>query len=206
MQKNDLSVKEAIISTTKELLIKKGNITIKDIAEAAYVNVAAINYHFGSKDNLIQIVTQRVVKDLRTKIVEQINAIDQSNYDFEEIIMIMIEIIFSFAEENLGLINYSFLQLATQSHANNVLVELFILDKTFINMVMEKLALVVPNASEETLFSKYLILFSSFVIPFFLSFTGIYRLLDIGEAKEEKSFFAKYRTHYLAELRKVLNS
>ena len=90
MQKNDLSVKEAIISTTKELLIKKGNITIKDIAEAAYVNVAAINYHFGSKDNLIQIVTQRVVKDLRTKIVEQINAIDQSNYDFEEIIKLAI--------------------------------------------------------------------------------------------------------------------
>ena len=56
MEKQGKDIKDVIVKTTKILLMEKGNATIKEIADKAYVNVAAINYHFGSKDNLIEIV------------------------------------------------------------------------------------------------------------------------------------------------------
>lgn len=46
--------KEKILETAIELVDQNGtNISVRQIAKAADVNVAAINYHFGSKDNLI---------------------------------------------------------------------------------------------------------------------------------------------------------
>lgn len=203
MNKSELPIKETIIKTTKELLIKKGNVTIKEIADAAFINVAAINYHFQTKDNLIQVVIEEVISELRAKIIETIKETNISQYKFEEVFSILLEIIFTFAEKNAGIINFSFLQMATQSKATNVLVEFFILDKEFISIMMQQLASIVPNAKEEVLFSKYLILFSSFVVPFFLSFSGWYPILGNEEIKQ-KAFFERYRKYYLEELQKVL--
>ncbi len=43
-----------ILETTRELVESKGlSVSVREIAAAADVNVAAINYHFGSKNNLI---------------------------------------------------------------------------------------------------------------------------------------------------------
>jgi len=50
------AVKQKIILATIECIEKNGiqNITIRDIAQNAGVNVAAINYYFGSKKNLLE--------------------------------------------------------------------------------------------------------------------------------------------------------
>lgn len=191
------TMKEVIIQTTKELLIKHGNATIKDISEAAHVNVAAINYHFGSKNSLIKIVVEEVILELRTKIVEAISAENMQSYDFEEVFMIMMEIIFTFAEQNTGLISFSFLQMATKSDSKNIIIDTFINDKEFISIVINNMRNVLPNASEETLFSKYLIMFSAFVVPFFLSFGSEY-----GNMKTH--FLEQMKHDYLKELRKIL--
>ncbi len=207
MDKKDLPIKKQIIETTKKLLVEKGNITIKEIADAAYVNAAAINYHFKTKDNLIQIVIEEVVTELREKIVDEIKRIDSLNLDFEEIAMVMIEIIFDFAEKNVGIISYSFLQMASQSSATNVLAELFIFDQNFISTVLGQIAQVAPGQPEEVLLSKYLIIFSSFVVPFFLSFSGMYTFYQGGAFLDnEKNFFARYKPYYLGELSKLLIS
>ncbi len=63
--KNTNDIKENIISVTTEL-IEESNGNIKDItaraiAEKAGVGLGLINYHFGSKDNLITICVQRVI-------------------------------------------------------------------------------------------------------------------------------------------------
>ncbi len=49
------TTKEKIIETTLELVGKSGitGLTTRQIARKSGVNVAALNYHFGSKDNLI---------------------------------------------------------------------------------------------------------------------------------------------------------
>lgn len=63
-------VKEKIIQSALACMAKTGGIdvSIRDIAAEAEVNVAAINYHFGSKDNLLAEISGQVllhVKELR---------------------------------------------------------------------------------------------------------------------------------------------
>ncbi len=197
-------IKDLIVKTAKDLLIKKGNVTIKEISDKAYVNVAAINYHFGSKDNLIEIIIKEVINDLRTEILGFIENIDMSSDDFEATIFEMFDIVFKFAEMNAGIINYSFLQLANQSKAANILVELFITDKEFINVVTSHLAFSLPGVSEGVLFSKYIILFSSFVVPFFLSFSGWNSFFDPKE--KNSKLIEEHRQSYFAELKKIVFS
>lgn len=54
--KNKLSTKDRIIISALELFSEKGfdGASIRDIADRADVNIAAINYHYGSKENLIK--------------------------------------------------------------------------------------------------------------------------------------------------------
>ena len=203
MEKQGKDIKDVIVKTTKILLMEKGNATIKEIADKAYVNVAAINYHFGSKNNLIEIVIKEVISDLRNEILASIDNFNIVDYNFEETIMYMFEIIFTFAKKNAGIINYSFLQLANQSKAANILVELFITDKDFINTITKQLALVLPDASNDVLFSKYIILFSAFVVPFFLSFSGWYPFFN-NKNQTTTTFLDKYRKSYLQELKNIV--
>jgi AcrR family transcriptional regulator len=53
--KDATSTREKILHATLKIIGKEGfqNITIKKIADLAEVNIAAVNYHFGSKTNVI---------------------------------------------------------------------------------------------------------------------------------------------------------
>ena len=68
--------KEQIIEVTLKLIAEEGTggITIRQIAKKAEVNVAAVNYHFGSKDNLISQSMEYFSKKVFSnfKILEQI--------------------------------------------------------------------------------------------------------------------------------------
>lgn len=59
------SIKEHIIEVTTELIEQSsdgaGGITTRRIAERAGVGLGLINYHFGSKDNLITECVQRII-------------------------------------------------------------------------------------------------------------------------------------------------
>jgi len=57
------STKEQILNATLELIAEKGfpNLTIREIADRAGANVAAVNYHFGSKEGLLGAVLQQEV-------------------------------------------------------------------------------------------------------------------------------------------------
>lgn len=52
---HELSTKEAILKVTLDLIKREGfeAVTIRKIASLAEVNVALVNYHFGSKDKLL---------------------------------------------------------------------------------------------------------------------------------------------------------
>lgn len=62
------NVKEVIIDVTTELIRENnGNvtkITSRKIAERAEVGLGLINYHFGSKENLITICVQRIINNV----------------------------------------------------------------------------------------------------------------------------------------------
>jgi AcrR family transcriptional regulator len=52
---SNLNTKDKILEATLNIISEEGfqNVTIRKIAVVADVNVAAVNYHFGSKDNVI---------------------------------------------------------------------------------------------------------------------------------------------------------
>jgi AcrR family transcriptional regulator len=52
--------KSRIITVAVEIIGKEGNfnVTVRDIARRAEVNLASINYHYRSKDNLLHEVEQ----------------------------------------------------------------------------------------------------------------------------------------------------
>ncbi len=66
--KKQVNVKEDIIQVTTELIQQSsGNIadiTTREIAQKAKVGVGLINYHFQSKDNLVTICIQRMIKQV----------------------------------------------------------------------------------------------------------------------------------------------
>jgi len=70
MKKNN-EIKEKIIRVTTELIEKSdGNIeaiTIRSISEKAGIGVGLINYHFQTKENLIEICVQKIIEDVISK-------------------------------------------------------------------------------------------------------------------------------------------
>lgn len=63
---NNLSTKEKIIKVTMEIIASEGfhNVTIRKIANRAGVNLAAVNYHYGSKDAVINEALKTVTNQL----------------------------------------------------------------------------------------------------------------------------------------------
>lgn len=197
----NLTTKEVIIETTEHLLQEKGNVTIKEIAEAAFVNVAAINYHFGNKDNLMKIVIENVVSRLQNNIIKTLNNPRINELSFEDVMNKIIEVVFDFAQKNTGIFNYSFLQVASDSLTTNVLVNFFLTNEDYTAIVYKHLNNVFPEASEEELFTKHMILFSSFIVPLFLSFN-----LELNKSPDHKlvNLFNDFKTNYIGEIKRWL--
>lgn len=199
-KKNELSTKKAIINATREVLKKNANVTIRDIADAAFVNIAAINYHFGSKDNLITIVITELIKELRDKVTKTITE-KAPKGNFQELMNTLVEEVFAFAHENQGIVSYSFVQIVNEPSASNVLIDFFLADNEFLNMILESIKLSFPDATYETLFAKYLVIFSSFVVPFFLNFGILTKNHPHYYKYDENTTFDQFKDAYIAELK-----
>tara|TARA_B100001971_G_scaffold215190_1_gene259698 strand:- start:137425 stop:138024 length:600 start_codon:yes stop_codon:yes gene_type:complete len=65
---NDQSTKEKIIAHAHKLFAEKGynGVSIREISQAAQVNVAAINYHFNNKENLYRHTVQASITEMAT--------------------------------------------------------------------------------------------------------------------------------------------
>lgn len=75
--KDDILAKERIIEAASQLIREQGGaegLTVRDVAARAGVGVGLINYHFQTKDNLINQCIQRIVG----KIIEQFEPLYKS--------------------------------------------------------------------------------------------------------------------------------
>lgn len=61
-----LSTKERILNTTEKIIAEKGfsGISLRIISTQAQTNLAAVNYHFGNKDKLIEMMLERRLNNL----------------------------------------------------------------------------------------------------------------------------------------------
>ncbi len=160
-------IKATIIRTTRDLVAHNASITIRDIAEACFVNVAAVNYHFGSKDRLLSIVLNQFIDEIKASVVAKMDAILPAT-PIQVTLEAMINLIYSFAIDNSGVIGYLFMQGGNRDFASNLLLDAFFSDSEFKRMVIQKLSESTGIKDEAVLSARYILLFSCFAIPLFI--------------------------------------
>jgi len=60
-----MKTKDKILHTAQNLFFRKGidRTSVKEIAESANINIAALNYHFKSKENLVDIIFEGIIAE-----------------------------------------------------------------------------------------------------------------------------------------------
>ena len=153
--------KRDLIRTTQELL-KEGNLfTIKDIAQRAYVNIAAVNYHFGDKEHLISEAIHEILTELKTELKEK--ALCSEPHTTEETLAGFVDLIYEFAANNIGVVKY----LLLSQKEGEEFFHLFFQDKDFTDIVFRKMEELTGISDPSVIQAKYLILFNSFLFPLF---------------------------------------
>ncbi|NLB84884.1 MAG: TetR/AcrR family transcriptional regulator [Acholeplasmataceae bacterium] len=191
--------KDLIIAKTKELINKNADITIKEITDACYINVAAVNYHFGSKDNLIALVLEEIVNDLKDEISKEIHKLDP-DVILKESLAIMLEIIYNFMLNNMGVIRYLFLNNNYQENSANILIDSFFTDNQFTSTILNHIMKTFKIEDKRVAYARYMLLFSSFAMPLFI---------EIAKNKDSNIISSisldDFRKTYIIEILKLIN-
>ena len=74
MATTQFSTKDRILGAAEELFAQNGfsGTSLRQVTSRADVNIAAVNYHFGSKENLINEVFRRRMDDMSTQRLERL--------------------------------------------------------------------------------------------------------------------------------------
>ncbi|MBV6273950.1 TetR family transcriptional regulator [Alcaligenaceae bacterium CGII-47] len=77
------STRDAILDAAERLFAEYGpdNTSMRQITSTAQVNLSAVNYHFGSKDTLVQAVFQRRLDALNTERIEILDRLETAATD-----------------------------------------------------------------------------------------------------------------------------
>ena len=72
------STRQRILGAAEELFAERGfaGASLRQVTAAANVNLAAVNYHFGSKDNLIEEVFRRRLDELSRRRLDRLAALE----------------------------------------------------------------------------------------------------------------------------------
>jgi AcrR family transcriptional regulator len=191
-----------IINETKALIKKNGQVTIKDIAEACFINIASVNYYFGSKEELLTIVINQIIDELKLEL-STIILRHKKQEDKEKILEEVITYTYNFALENTGILNYLFLTKDLQNTSSQLLINTFFSENEFTSMIFSQLSLSEKMDHQYAIYARYMILFSSFCMPLFIS---------ISQNEGIENNFAKqtfsdpvFRKYFIGELMNILN-
>jgi len=190
----DESIKKLIIQSTKELIKEKGDVTIKDIADYTHVNIAAVNYHFSSKNNLVQIVISDIMTEFKSDILTKVKSYDQDLVDLEVFLTEILSLTYNFIFTHKGVIKYLFLNLNHQKDSAAQLFEVFFQDNEFLNVVYDSLSRYTKTDNPKELLIKYLMIFSSFMMPLFIELFESKQTnyqIDMIHDKDYKDIFIK---------------
>lgn len=114
------STKERILSAAEELFARHGfqGASLRQVTAAANVNLAAVNYHFGSKDNLINEVFRRRLDELTERRLAALEAATQNpDATLEAIIGAFVEPALSLASDRIG--GSAFMRVLARAYAEH---------------------------------------------------------------------------------------
>lgn len=97
------NTKRTMIDVTKTFIRRGDKITIKGIADTCFVNIAAVNYHFGSKEVLIEIATGEIVDQLSQELFDLTNEYLRADERQEKVfVKALFKKIMEFVKQNPG--------------------------------------------------------------------------------------------------------
>lgn len=73
-----VNTKERILAASEELVARDGfdGVSLRDITAAANVNLAAVHYHFGSKDGLVDALITRYIRPVNLERLRQLDEME----------------------------------------------------------------------------------------------------------------------------------
>lgn len=74
-----VSTKQRLIEAAEVLFADEGfeKVSVRDITQRANANVAAVNYHFGSREGLVEVVTSRYINPVNEERVARLDALER---------------------------------------------------------------------------------------------------------------------------------
>lgn len=196
MAKED--IKMLILKKAQELIKEKGGFTIKELTDATHVNIAAVNYHFGSKENLTKIIIQDVVTTLKTTLTAYMYMLEQGTnmYDFMTEI---VNSVYDFTVQNAGLLQYLFLSFESQQETNYELINAFFSDNEFTRIVYKHLAIAIGTDNAKEVYARYMIFFATGVAPMLIQLMQGKKGVTATFNDEE------FKAIYVAQMMKLMN-
>ena len=105
MSKTQFSTKERILDAAETLFAQYGfgGTSLRQVTSQADVNIAAVNYHFGSKENLVNEVFRRRMDEMSAQRLAQLaRAAEEHPGDLEAILAAFVEPALAMAQDRHG--------------------------------------------------------------------------------------------------------
>ncbi|WP_407354605.1 TetR/AcrR family transcriptional regulator [Luteimonas sp. R10] len=105
MPATQFSTKERILGAAEELFAQQGfsGTSLRQVTTRADVNIAAVNYHFGSKENLVNEVFRRRMDDMSTQRLSMLRkAQDERPDELEPVLAAFVEPALALARDRNG--------------------------------------------------------------------------------------------------------
>jgi AcrR family transcriptional regulator len=120
MSLQHFSTKDRILHAAEDLFAQQGfaSTSLRQVTSRADVNIAAVNYHFGSKDNLINEVFRRRMDDMSAQRIAALQqAIDTAPGKLEPILAAFVEPALAMAQDRHG--GGAFIRVIARAYAES---------------------------------------------------------------------------------------
>lgn len=150
------STKSRILSAAEELFAQHGftGTSLRQVTSRAEVNIAAVNYHFGSKENLVNEVFRRRMDDMSARRLASLKlAIEQQPGELEPILAAFVEPALALAQDRNG--GGAFVRMVARAYAEkNDSLRKFLSDKYghVLREFARAIATCLPQLSKEELY------------------------------------------------------
>lgn len=196
MAKDD--VKDLIMTKARELIKENGGFTIKELTDATHVNIAAVNYHFGSKENLTKTIIAELVSDLKRVLIYYIEKLEQGT-PLDVFMSDLVNVIYDYTVTNAGLMKYLFLTLDSQQLSATELVSAFFSENEFTALVYSHLAKLIGSNNPKEIMARYMIFFATGLTPMLVGLMQGKKGISATFSDEE------FKRIYIAQMLKLFN-
>ena len=136
MKYKNLNTREKILSATIELFGSKSDMTIREICHKAGVNIASINYHFGSKDKLLREVEKHYSMllysmqseiianpnlDPKDKLINWANGLMEFMFEYPALMTLVANLLLQDESYNPEIINKFFRNIEVKENIQNII-------------------------------------------------------------------------------------